>query len=153
LLPPDAACMPFRAPFAEGEVLAAPEATAGEPWAWACVVCAGEFCDENLELMLFIHELRREPFLDSGGVVPLPFLSALPRLSSAGRFGGIFWGGVGPDAAAGGGRGGDAGLVVAGVGSWTCCSSWRGRVGSPPCDDVLGGASLLRPGDDGACWR
>jgi hypothetical protein len=23
----------------------------------------------------------------------------------------------------------------------------------PPCDDVFGGASLVRPGDEGACWR
>jgi hypothetical protein len=111
--------MPFRAPLAEGAVLVAPLAAAGDPWAWVCVVCAGEFCDENFELMLFIHELRRELFFDSGGVVPLTFLSVLPRLSSAGRFGGIFWGGVALDgvAPAGGGRGGDAGLVVAGVGS------------------------------------
>lgn len=117
------------------------------------MVCAGEFCDENFELMLFIHELRRELFFESGGVVPLAFLSALPRLSSAGRFGGIFWGGVALDAAAGGGRGGDAGLAVAGVGSGICCSSWRGLAGMPPCDDVFGGASLVRPGDEGACWR
>jgi hypothetical protein len=27
----------------------------------------------------------------------------------------------------------------------------RGREGSPPCEDVLGGASRVRPGDDGAC--
>lgn len=32
-------------------------------------------------------------------------------------------------------------------------SSWRGRVGSPPCEDVLGGASRVSPGEDGACWR
>jgi len=151
-VPPEAACMPFRAPLAEGDALAVPLAAAGEPWAWVCVVAAGEFCDENLELMLFIHELRRELFFASGGVVPLPFLSVLPRPSSAGRFG-IFCGGVGPAAAAGGGRGGDAGLVGAGVGSLFCCSSWRGLAGRPPCDDVLGGASLVRPGDEGACWR
>ena len=77
--------MPFSAPLADGDVFVVPLAAAGEPWAWACVVCAGEFCDENLELMLFIHELRRELFLESGGVVPLPFLSVLTRLSSAGR--------------------------------------------------------------------
>jgi hypothetical protein len=94
-------------------------AAAGDPWAWVCVVCAGEFCDENFELMLFIHELRRELFFESGGVVPTALLSLLARLSNAGRFGGIFRGGVAPGAAAaaGGGRGGDAGLVAAGVGS------------------------------------
>ena len=150
--------MPFRAPFAEGEGLAAPWETAGDPWAWVWVVCAGEFCDENFELMLFIHELRRELFFTSGGVVPLAFFSALPRLSSAGRFGGIFWGGVAvvtgaAAAVAEGGRGGDAGLLAAGFGSCVCCSSWRALAGIPPCDEVFGGASLVRPGDDGACWR
>jgi len=101
-----------------------------------CVVCAGEFCDENFELMLFIHEPRRDMPLPSEVVVPLTFLSLLPRLSSVGRLGGaIFWVGVvdvgavaGPPLAgtagagaatfaAGGGRGGDAGLVAAGFGS------------------------------------
>lgn len=33
------------------------------------------------------------------------------------------------------------------------CSSGWGRVGRPPCDDVFGGASLVSPGEDGACWR
>ena len=128
--------------------------------------------------MLFIHELRRDEFLESGGVVPLTFFSALLRLSNAGRFEGVFWGGVAVAAGAGagtgagvgvgaaapaaaaaaaaaaGGRGGDAGRLAAGFGSCVCCfSSWRGLAGMPPCDEVLGGASLLRPGDDGACWR
>jgi hypothetical protein len=79
--------------------------------------------------MLFIHELRRDVFLASGGVVPLTFFSALPRLSNAGRFSGVFVGGVvvaTGAAAAGGGRGGDAGLLAAGFGSCVCCSSWRG---------------------------
>lgn len=149
--------MPFRAPLAEGEALLGDTC---DPWAWAWVVCAGEFCEENLELMVFIHELRRDVSLESGGVVPLTFFSELPRLSSVGRFGGTLMGGVavigdvGAGAGAtGDGRGGDAGLLVAGVGFWICCSSWRGRAGIPPWDEVLGGASLLRPGDDGACWR
>jgi hypothetical protein len=120
--------------------------------------------------MLFIQELRRDGFLESGGVVPLTFFSALFRLSNAGRFEGVFWGGVAVAtgagagvgvgaavaavAAAAGGRGGDAGRLAAGFGSCVrCCSSWRGLAGMPPCDEVLGGASLLRPGDDGACWR
>jgi hypothetical protein len=109
-----------------------------------------------LELMLFIHEFRREPLFESGGVVPVAFFSVLPRLSSAGRFGAIRGGVVAVELAvdmAEEGRGGDAGRMAAGVGSWTCCSSGRGLVGMPPCDDVFGGASLLRPGDDGACWR
>jgi hypothetical protein len=153
-VPPEAACMPFRAPLAEGALLVAPLAAAGDPCAWVCVVCAGEFCDENLELMLFIHEFRREPVLTSGGVVPLAFFSVLPRPSNTGRFGAIFCGGVvvAVAAAATGGRGGDAGRVAAGVGCWIC-SSARGLVGMPPCDDVFGGASLVRPGDEGACWR
>jgi hypothetical protein len=139
-------------------------AAAGDPWACVCVVWAGEFCDENLELRLFIHELRRELGLLSGGVVPVAFLSVLLRPSSAGRFGGTFWAGVGgavavaggvAAAAVGGGRGGEAGLWAAGVGvgCGLRCSSGRGLVGSPPCDDVFGGASLVRPGEDGACWR
>lgn len=58
------------------------------------------------------------------------------------------------DAAAGAGRGGDAGRVAADFGSCICCSaSEAGLVGMPPCDDVFGGASLVRPGDEGACWR
>lgn len=114
--------------MAEGVVCAAPLGAAGDPWACVCVVCAGEFCDENFELMLFIHEPRRDMPLPSGAAVPLTFLSLLPRLSSVGRLGGaIFWVGVvnvgGAAAAAvvvaaaGGGRGGDAGLVAAGSGS------------------------------------
>jgi hypothetical protein len=82
--------MPLRAPLADGEAPFAPlVAAAGDPWACVCVVCAGGFCDENLELMLLIHELRREGLFESGGVT-LPGLSVLPRLSSAGRFEGIF---------------------------------------------------------------
>lgn len=89
--------------------------------------------------MVLIHELRRDVSLESGGVVPLTFFSELPRLSSVGRFGGALMGGVavtgdaGAGAAAtGDGRGGDAGLLVAGVGFWVCCSSWWGRTGIPP---------------------
>lgn len=143
--------MPLSAPLAEGEGGVAPFVAACDPWAWACVVCAGEFCDENLELILVIHEFRRELVLVSGGVVPLPPFSVLPRLSNAGRFGlaGIFCGGV--VAATGAGRGGDAGLCTDGAGSVRCCSSGWAREGSPPCDEVFGGASLVRPGDDGAC--
>jgi hypothetical protein len=43
--------------------------------------------------MLDIHELLRILPLESGGVT-LPGFSVLPRLSSVGRFAGIFWGGV-----------------------------------------------------------
>lgn len=143
--------MPLSAPFAEGAVLAAPLLVAGDPCACVCVVWAGEFCEENLELMLLIHEFRRELALESGGVVPLPIFSVLPRLSSVGRFAGIFWEGVG--AVEGVGRGGGASCWAGGAGSGTWCSSGRCLMGSPPCDDVLGAASLARPGDDGACWR
>lgn len=31
--------------------------------------------------------------------------------------------------------------------------SVSGRVGRPPCEDVLGGPSRVNPGDEGACWR
>jgi hypothetical protein len=73
-----------------------------------------------LELMLFIHEFRREPLFESGGVVPVAFFSVLPRLSSAGRFGAIRGGVVAVELAvdmAEEGRGGDAGRMAAGVGS------------------------------------
>lgn len=151
--PPDAACMPFRAPLAEGVVLFAPLVGAGEPWACACVVCAGEFWDENLELILVIHEFRRELVLPSGGVVP--DLSLLLRPSRAGRFGGVFRGGVAVAGSTAGAReGGDEGCCgCGGVASWCCWPFWFGRDGRPPCDDVLGGASRVRPGDEGACWR
>lgn len=153
--------MPFRAPFADGDELAAPCNAACDPWAWVCVVCAGEFCEENLELKLVIHDPRREVFLESGGVVPFRFFSELFRLSSAGRFNGVFWGAVvvavavaAGAAAGGGGRGGDAGLLAAGFGSGVCCcSSWRDLADMPPFDRVLGGASLLQPGDEETCWR
>jgi hypothetical protein len=102
--------------------------------------------------MLDIHELRRELVLGSGGVVP-PFFMSLPRLSIVGRFWGIFWGVDVALVAAG--AGGDAGLWTFGAfgGSDALGSSWCGRVGRPPWDDVFGGASLVRPGDEGACWR
>lgn len=87
---PEAACMPFNAPLADDVEFVAPLAIAGDPWACASVVCAGEFCDENLELMLVIHEFRRELVLESGGVLPLASFSVLPRLSNVGRFKGIF---------------------------------------------------------------
>jgi hypothetical protein len=53
---------------------------------------------------------------------------------------------------------GDVAADVVGSGRlwwWWCLSrsSWRGRVGRPPCEDVLGGVSLVNPGDEGACWR
>ena len=105
--------------------------------------------------MLDIHELRRELVLGSGGVVP-PFFGSLPRLMIVGRFVGIFWG---VDAAedAGAGAGGEAGRWTAGAfaGSGAVGCPWfcGGPEGRPPWDDVLGGASLLRPGDDGACVR
>lgn len=150
--------MPFRAPLAEGAVLARPWAGAGEPWACAWVVAAGEFCDENLELMLLIQELRRELALDSGGVAPFALLSLLlPRPSSAGRLGGAFIGGVVVVAVevvvVGKGRGGEAGCWTDGGGSGCCCSCCCGFAGGLPCDDILGGASLARPGEAGACWR
>jgi hypothetical protein len=59
------------------------------------VVAAGEFCDENLELMLEIHEFLREPGLESGGVTLPGCFSELERPSSVGRFAGIFCAGVG----------------------------------------------------------
>jgi hypothetical protein len=141
--------------LAEGALPFAPLAAAGDPWAWVCVVCAGGFCDENLELMLEIHELRREPVLESGGVVP--FFASLPRLSIVGRLGvGIFWG-VEVALFAGAGAGGETGLWTAGAcaGSVAVGSAWfcGGPVGRPPWDDVLGGASLVKPGDEGACVR
>lgn len=110
--------------------------------------------------MLDIHELVRNLPLESGGV-RLPGFSALPRLSRVGRFEGIFWGGV----AGAGVEDGEAVLGTegvcfgAGAGAFSRSgysflrSSWWGRVGSPPCEDVFGGASRVRPGDDGACWR
>lgn len=113
-LPAAAACMPFNAPFAEGE-FGAPFAVAGDPCACVCVVCAGGFCEENLELILDIHELRRELPFGSGGVVPL--LGSLPRLSIAGRLGAIFWGAeVAEDA--GTGAGGEADRWTGGAIPW-----------------------------------
>ena len=80
-----------------------------------CVVCAGGFCDENLELILEIHELRRELPFGSGGVVPL--LGSLPRLSIAGRLAAIFCGAeVAEDAEMG--AGGEAGRWTAGALPW-----------------------------------
>ena len=157
LLLPEACCMPLSAPLADGPFACAPLEAAGDPWAWACVVCAGGFCDENFELMLDIHELRRELVLESGGVVP-PFFASLPRPSIMGRFGGILCGvDVAVVAGAGAGAGGEAGRCTAGAaaGPGAAGSPWLdgGLVGSPPWDDVLGGASLVRPGDDGACVR
>lgn len=109
--------------------------------------------------MLDIHELRLELVLESGGVVP-PFFASLPRLSIVGRFGGILCGvevAVVAGAGAGAGAGSEAGRCTAGavVGSGTVGSPWFdcGLEGSPPWDDVFGGASLVRPGDDGACVR
>jgi len=131
-----------------------PFAGAGEPWAWVCVVWAGGFCDENLELILDIHDVLRILPLESGGV-KLPGLSALPRPSSVGRLGGIFWGGVvglGCEFCAAGFWG--AGTVEdAGASLVVGTASWWGWAGRPPCDDVFGGASLVRPGEEGACWR
>lgn len=103
--------------------------------------------------MLDIHELRRE-VLGSGGVVP-PFLASLPRLSIVGRFGGIFWG---VDVAVVAGEAGgeaDCWTADAGAGAGAAGSPWLwfGLMGRPPCDDVLGEGSRVRPGDDGACWR
>jgi hypothetical protein len=148
--------MPFSAPLADCAAPFAPFVAAGEPWACALVVCAGGFCDENLELMLDIHELRRRTLFWSGGV-KLPDFSTLPRLSSVGRFVGIFCGGVvgapeGCCATSFCALGAEVGAVV---GSWRCLSAvlLRGREGRPPCEDVLGGASRVRPGEDGACWR
>lgn len=155
MLLPEACCIPLRAPLADGALACIPFAGPGDPCAWACVVCAGGFCNENLELMLDIHELRRELALESGGVVP-PLFVSLPRLSIVGRFGGIFWG---ADVAfvVGVGAGGEAGRCTAGAvaGSVAMDCPWFdcGLAGRPPWDDVFGGASLARPGDDGACVR
>lgn len=154
--------MPLSAPFADGVVPFAPLVGAGDPWAWARVVWAGGFCEPNFELMLFIHELRRDGLFESGGVVPPFSFSVLPRLSSVGRFG-TFCGGV--VAAFCGSCGGDcdAGFSTAGAGANVVlsarpllgveCSSWCGLDGRPPCEDVLGGASRVSPGEDGACGR
>lgn len=142
--------MPWSAPLAEGDVPSVPFVLAGDPCACACDVWAGGFCEENLELILEIHEPLRSPPFESGGV-RLPFcFSELLRLSKAGRFAGIFWGGV---VAAEGGGGGEAAFFGGVSGLAICASSTRGLVGSPPCDDVLGGGSLARAGDEGACWR
>ena len=67
---------------------------AGDPWACASVVWAGEFCEENLELMLEIHEFLREREMESGGVT-LPGLSEATRPSRLGRLLGIFCADVG----------------------------------------------------------
>ena len=116
-----------------------------------CVVCAGGFCDENLELILEIHELRRELPFGSGGVVPL--LGSLPRLSIAGRLGAIFCGAEVADDA-GTGAGGEAARWTIGALPWLgVVVGWPSSEGSPPWEDVLGGASLVSPGDDGACVR
>lgn len=117
--PPDAACIPFRAPFADAVVLFVPLVGADEPWACACVVCAGEFCDENLELMLVIQELRREFVLPSGGV--LPVLSVLLRPSKTGRLLGIFWG---AEAVVGSTEGNRAGRGDVGCCCCCCCCWW-----------------------------
>jgi hypothetical protein len=150
--------MPFSAPLADGADAPVPFAVAGDPCAWVCVVCAGGFCDENLELMLEIHELRRDEAFESGGVV-LTIFSALPRLRIAGRLVGVFWGvEPGGDATRGGDGEVDLRMGIAFVGSVSCglgglgCSD-GGLAGRPPWDDVLGGVSRVRPGDEGACWR
>jgi hypothetical protein len=152
--------MPLSAPLAEGVVPLVPLLGAGDPWACARVVWAGGFCELNFELMLFIHELRREGLLESGGVVPPFSFSVLLRLSSVGRLG-TFCGGVVAAFWGGCGAGCDAGFCTAGAGAGTFVistgpllgvwgSSWCGRVGRPPCEDVLGGASRVSPGEDGA---
>lgn len=61
--------------------------------------------------------------------------------------------GIGAEAVlmVGGSRGGDAG---GDAGRWAHSAGTDGVVaGRPPCEDVLGGASLGPPGDEGACWR
>lgn len=141
--------MPFKAPFADDVAACPPFADAGEPWACARVVCAGEFCDENLELMLDIHEFLRDNGFASD-CARLPGFSELPRLSSGGRFTGPFCaGGV----ATGGGEGGEI--------SWTAgagdgCSSWGvvgGVKGVPSQAEWFVGASLEAAGEVGACGR
>lgn len=111
-----------------------------------------------MELILEIQEFLREPVLESGGVtLPGCSLSEPDRPSRVGRLAGIFCAGV--DVAG-------AGVAVEGAGdgvgcSWTADvtdsgvlrSLWVLLEGRPPCDDVLGRASLGRPGDDGAYWR
>ena len=99
------------------------------------MTCPGEFCDENLELMLEIHEFLREPALESGGVT-LPGFSAVERLSRFGRFAGIFCTDDGAaEAGEGKGEGIDAGAEgcwTAGAGSGVLCPSSCGGDGSPP---------------------
>lgn len=136
-LPTVAAWMPFRAPFAVGGC-----AGAGEPWAWACVVWAGEFCDENLELMLDIQEFLRDVGLESEE--KLGVFSALPRLSNGGRLVGVF--------CMGGFAVGD-GEVSEGCGGWMASSvpllSLSAGCGGegPPCAGVAG---TFSESEDGA---
>lgn len=104
--------MPFKTPLADDVFPFAPLWLAGEPWACACVVWAGGFWEENLELMLDIQEFLLELVFESGGVI-LPGLSELPRLNNAGRLRGIFCGAVGVD---GGGEGEGGFSVTTGPG-------------------------------------
>jgi hypothetical protein len=49
--------------------------------------------------------------------------------------------------------GGDGGFSIEGTVSLETCASSGWSCGRPPWVDVRGGASLARPGDDGACRR
>ena len=87
-----------------------------------------------MELILEIHELRRDEAFESGGVV-LGTFSALPRLSIVGRLVGIFWGAEpGGDATGGGDGEADFRMGRACVGSVSCdfCCSGGGLAGRPP---------------------
>lgn len=112
--------------------------------------CDGELCvDENFALMLDIHEFRLDTDLESGGV-SVALFSELDRPRSVGRFGGVFVGFTTGDADTGGG---DGGFSIEGTVPLETCASSRWPCGRPPWVDVRGGASLARPGDDGACRR
>jgi len=96
--------------------------------------------------MLDIHEPLRDGVLESGGVILPGVLSELPRPSKAGRFTGVFCAGVGTTGAGDGTEGLSTAVTDFGLwGSW-----WAPCGGRPPCDDVFGGASRARPGDEGA---
>lgn len=72
------------------------------------------------------------------------------RPRSVGRFGGVFVGFTTGDA---GTDDGDGGFSIEGTVPLETCASSGWSCGRPPWVDVRGGASLARPGDDGACRR
>lgn len=96
--------------------------------------------------MLDIHEFRLDVDLGSGGV-NVALFSELARPRSVGRLGGVF---VKFNT---GNGGGDEGMPIEGTVPLETCASPEWSCGRPPWVDVRGGASLTRPGDDGACRR